>query len=86
MVGGFGTVRVAKLDDRLVAVKELRVSGDPSNRSRFAVVRLRDLTTISNQLIILLFSEIRARAASLGTARSPEPPQTSRILSKSGLG
>ena len=40
MVGGFGTVRVAKLDNSLVvAVKEMRIGGDDDDRARFAIVR-----------------------------------------------
>ena len=41
VVGGFGTVRVAKLDKSiLVAVKDMRVSGANDDRARFAIVRL----------------------------------------------
>ena len=39
MIGGFGTVRVAKLDNKLVvAVKEL-CPGANQDRARFAIVR-----------------------------------------------
>ncbi len=37
--GGFGSVRVASLGEQLVAVKELRISGDVLNRKRIAMVR-----------------------------------------------
>jgi hypothetical protein len=40
MIGGFGTVCVAKLDDALlVAVKEIRISGTEDDQARFAIVR-----------------------------------------------
>ena len=41
MIGGFGTVRVAKLDDKLVAVKEIRITGARADRARFSMVRHR---------------------------------------------
>jgi len=48
MNGGFGTVRVAKLDDQIVAVKELRISGTRIDRGHIAMVRAR---TSSNGII-----------------------------------
>ncbi len=39
MVGGFGTVRVAKLNENIIAVKEIRITGDRDDRTRFAIVR-----------------------------------------------
>ena len=39
MIGGFGTVRVAKLNDSLMAVKEIRITGNRDDRTRFAIVR-----------------------------------------------
>ena len=39
MVGGFGTVRVAKVDETLVAVKDIRIAGADDDRARFAIVR-----------------------------------------------
>ena len=39
MIGGFGTVRVAKLDGIfVVAIKEIRISGAGDDRARFAIV------------------------------------------------
>ena len=51
MVGGFGTVRVAKLDaTRVMAVKEMRIGGADDDRVRFAIVRrtIDLLTTVPN--------------------------------------
>ena len=39
MVGGFGTVRLAKIDQNLVAVKDIRIAGADDDRARFALVR-----------------------------------------------
>ena len=39
MIGGFGTVRVAKLHENIMAVKEIRITGDRDDRTRFAIVR-----------------------------------------------
>jgi hypothetical protein len=39
MVGGFGTVRVAKMGATLVAIKDIRITGANDDRARFAIVR-----------------------------------------------
>ena len=39
MIGGFGTIRVAKLNENIMAVKEIRITGDHDDRTRFAIVR-----------------------------------------------
>ena len=38
MRGGFGTVRVVKFNDSLVAVKDLNISGNRDDRIRFTMV------------------------------------------------
>ena len=39
MIGGFGTIRVARLDNKLVvAVKGIRINGANQDRARFAIV------------------------------------------------
>jgi hypothetical protein len=40
MNAGFGTARVAKFDDmQMVAVKEMRLSGDDDDQAQFVIVR-----------------------------------------------
>ena len=65
MSGAFGTLRVTKLNGDLLAVKELRISGDQDDRSRFAMVRVPYPAFSSAYLEYL---EIRERAQSVGSA------------------
>ena len=52
IAGGFGTVTVARLDQsRLVAVKELRLTGSNTDRARLTCVSLT--STIISALIVL---------------------------------
>jgi hypothetical protein len=74
--GGFGTVTIAKLDGDLVAVKELRITGDLSNRARFANVRPASECDIL-PLMPPLPKEICTRAQSMG---SFTPPQLTQII------
>ena len=51
MTGGFGVVRVAKLDASLmVAVKEIRIGGIEDDPTRFAIVR--PISTIESFCLI----------------------------------
>ena len=82
--GGFGTITVAKLDGDLVAVKELRITGDLSNRARFANVcpaSKRDPLPLMPPLP----KEICARAQSMGSFTPSQLTQIIGLLIKLGF-
>ncbi len=80
MIGGFGTVRVARMNNQLVAVKEIRVTGAPADRARFSMVRPHIKVDNPQRGITSLRAEIRPRVEGVGSSRSPKPPQAIWVL------
>jgi hypothetical protein len=68
MIGGFGTVRVARMNNQLVAVKEIRVTGAPTDRARFSMVRPDTKVDDPQWGIISLHVEIRPRVEGVGSS------------------
>jgi hypothetical protein len=79
MSGGFGTVRVALLEDQTVAVKELRTAGSAADRAHFLTVRQCMHVRWTGLNGVFLLIEICARVESLGSTGPPKPPQIMRL-------